>query len=72
MAGASDFKFGAQLGFVKAYHKIARRRKGGRGPGLQELPKICGFPFSIYTMAEAEEFKFGAQFGSTPGSNVGE
>jgi len=38
MAAASDFKFGAQLGFAKARHKIARRRKGGRGPGLGELP----------------------------------
>jgi len=33
-AGASDYKFGAQLGFAKAHHKITRRRKCGRGPGL--------------------------------------
>ena len=45
--GASDFKFGAQLGFAKAHHKITRRRKGGRGPGLGEFPKIWGFPFHI-------------------------
>jgi len=25
-AVASDFKFGAQLGFAKAHHKISRRR----------------------------------------------
>jgi len=31
-ARASDFKFGAQLSFAKAHHKIPRRRKGGRGP----------------------------------------
>ena len=45
-AEASDFKFGAQLGFAKAHahHKITRRRKDGRGPGLEELPKIWGFP----------------------------
>jgi len=28
-AEASDFKFGMQLGFVKAHHKITRRRKVG-------------------------------------------
>jgi len=33
-AEASDFKFGTQLGFAKAYHKIPRRRKSGRGPVL--------------------------------------
>ena len=59
-AGASDFKFGAQLGFAKAHHKITRRRKGGGGPGLGELFKISGFPFNIYTVAEARDFKFGA------------
>ena len=62
-AGASDFKFGKQLGFVKAHHKITRRRKLGHGPGLGELPKIRGFPFNIYTMAEASDFKFGTQLG---------
>ena len=59
-AGASDFKFGAQLGFAKAHHKITRRKKGGRGPGLGELPKIWRFPFNIYIMAN---FKFGIQLG---------
>jgi len=34
MAEASDFKFGTQLGFAKAHHKIARRRKSGLGPVL--------------------------------------
>jgi len=46
---ASDFKFGMQLGFVKAHHKITRSRKGVHGPGLAELPKIWGFFFNIYT-----------------------
>ena len=63
MAGASDLKFGAQLGFARAHHNITRRRKGKHGPGLGELPKIWGFPFNIYTMAEAREFKFGTQLG---------
>jgi len=62
-AGASDFKFGAQLGFAKAHHKITRRRKGVRGPGLGELPNIRGFAFNIYTMAGASDFKFGTQLG---------
>jgi len=50
MARASDFRFGALLGFVKAHHKIIRRRKGGRGPGLGELPNIWGPP-SIFTQS---------------------
>ena len=62
-AGACDFKFGAQLVFAKAYHKIARRGKGGRGPGLKELPKILRLHFNIYKMAEARDFKFGTQLG---------
>ena len=49
-AEASDFKFGAQLGFAKAHHKITRRRKGGHGTGIGELPKIWGFP-SIFTQS---------------------
>jgi len=61
-AGSSDF-FGAQLGFAKTHHKITRRRKDGRGPGLGELLKIWGFPFNVYTMAEASDFKFGTQLG---------
>jgi len=60
-ARASDFKFGAQLGFAKDHHKITRRRKGRHGPWLGELPKMCGFPFNIYTVAEASDFKFGTQ-----------
>ena len=52
MAGAISFKFGKQLKFVKAHHKITRRRKGGHGPGLGALPKISGFPFNIYTMVK--------------------
>jgi len=47
-ARASDFRFGALLGFVKAHHKIIRRRKGGRGHGLGAFPKIWGSP-SVFT-----------------------
>jgi len=39
-AGASDFKFGIQLGFSKAHHKITPRGKSGHGLRLGELPKI--------------------------------
>jgi len=39
-AEASDFRFGTQLGFAKALHKITRRRKDGHGPGLGVFPKI--------------------------------
>jgi len=62
-AGNIDVKFGMPLGFAEAHHKITRRRKAGHGPGLVELPKMWGFPFNIYTMAEASDFKFGTQFG---------
>ena len=34
------FKFDAPLEFAMAHHKITRRRKGGQGPGMVELPKI--------------------------------
>jgi len=44
MAEASEFIFGAQLGFAKAHHKITPRGKSGRGPGLGELPKFFGPP----------------------------
>ena len=59
---ASDFKFGAQLGFAEPRHKITRRKKGGRGTGLGKLPKMWGSP-SIFTVADASDFKFGAQLG---------
>jgi len=42
--GASDFKFGTQLEFAKAHHKITRRRKDNHGPKLEVLPKMWGFP----------------------------
>jgi len=61
-AGASDFEFGAQLGFAKSHHKITRRKISGRGPELVELQNL-GFPFNIYTLAEASDFKFGTQLG---------
>jgi len=37
MAEGSDFKFGTQLGFVKAHHKITHIGKSGHGFGLGEL-----------------------------------
>jgi len=53
--GASDFKFGVQLGFAKAHHKITCRSKDGCNPRLGELPKLWGFPFNIYTVAEVSD-----------------
>jgi len=61
MAEASEFKFGVQLGFAKAHHKITPRGKSGRGPGLLELSKMLGFPFNISATAEASDFKFSMQ-----------
>jgi len=62
-AEASDFKFGMQLGFADAHHKIPPSRIRGRGPLLGELTKIWGFPYNIYAMAESIDFNFGTQFG---------
>jgi len=49
-AGASDFKFGMQLGFAKTHDKIIRRKNGRHGPGPGDLPKIWGF-LSIFTQS---------------------
>ena len=49
------------MGFAKAYHKIPPRRKSGRGHGLEELPKILGFPFNISATTEVSDFKIGRQ-----------
>jgi len=61
MTEGSDFEIGNLVGFAKVHHKILPRRKRGLGPGLGELPKIWGFPFNIYAMAESIDFKFGTQ-----------
>ena len=50
MAETSDFKFGTQLGFAKAHHKIKPIGNSGHGFGLGELPKILQFHVNIYTM----------------------
>jgi len=42
MAEASDFKFGIQLGFAKAHHKITPGGKSGGSHELGELLKILG------------------------------
>jgi len=47
MAEASDFKFGTQLGFAKAYYKITPRGKSGGSLLLLELTKILGFPIIL-------------------------
>jgi len=72
-AGASEFQFA----FARTHRKITCRRKGGHGPGLGELLKIWGF-LSIFTMAEASDFKFITQLGfakahhkTTPRGKVG-
>jgi len=54
---ASDFKFGAQLGFAKA-HKSTPIGKIKRDLGLGELPKILGFSYNISAMAGASDFIF--------------
>ena len=59
MTEASDFKFGMQQEFAKAHDQNSTRRKIGRGPGLVDLPKMCGFPFNISVTAEANDFKSG-------------
>jgi len=51
MVEASDFKFGTQLGFAKAHHKITPIGKIGGGLGLGELVKILGFTYNITATA---------------------
>jgi len=58
MAEASDFKFGTQLEFAKAHHKITPIGETGHGHVLGKLPKLLRFHFNIYTMTEARDFKF--------------
>jgi len=59
-AEASDFKFGARLGFAKDNHIITRRRK--RDVALDwGVSQYMGFSFNIHIMAEASDFKFGTQ-----------
>jgi len=48
MAEASDLKFGTQLGFAKAHHKITPKEKCA-WPG--EAPKYLGFFFNISATA---------------------
>jgi len=59
MAKDSEFKFGIQLGFAKAHHKITPIEKSGCGLGLADLPKILGFPYNISATAAASNFKIG-------------
>ena len=40
MTKACNFKFGTQLGYPKAQHKIAQRATSGCGLGLGKLPNI--------------------------------
>jgi len=47
-AGASDFKFGEQLGFAKAHHNIMREERVGVALGWGSSPKFEGSP-SIFT-----------------------
>ena len=59
MAEASDFKFGTQLGFAKAHHKITPMEKSGCGLGLGELRIFWEFSYNISATAEASNFKVG-------------
>ena len=62
MAGASDFKFGAKLGFIKARHKITQK-KGWVWPWARAASQNLGVPFQYLQMDEAIDFKCGTQLG---------
>ena len=79
MAEASDFKFGTQLGFAHAHHKITPRGKRA-WPWAKGAPQNFGVPHNISATAGAGsgDFKFGTQLGfakthhkSTPRGKVG-
>jgi len=65
MAEASDFKFGTQLGFVKAHHKIIPIGKSRHGLGLGELPNNFVVPLQYLHngWSSWRDFKFGTQLG---------
>ena len=62
MAKASDFKFGTQIGFAKAHHKITPRGKVGVALA-RGAPQNFGVFYNISAMAGARDFKFGTQLG---------
>jgi len=70
-AEAIDFKFGKQLRFAKAHHKITPRGKSIGSLGLGQLPNILGFPYNISAMAGASDFKFIVQLGRKGGHGPG-
>ena len=41
---ANDFKFGLQLGFAKAHHKITPKEKSECGPEVGRSPKLGASP----------------------------
>jgi len=53
-AEASDFKFGIQLGFAKAHHKIT---PGGKWvwPWARGAPKNFGIPFNFFATERAQK-----------------
>jgi len=55
---ASGFKFGMPLGFAKAHHKIARRRKVSVALGEGSYPNL-GFSFNKPSMTKGSDFKIG-------------
>jgi len=57
---ASDLKFGTQLGFAKAHHKIPLKEKEA-WPWSRGAPRNLGFPFNISATVVASFFKFGTQ-----------
>jgi len=50
-AEASDFKFGTQLGFAKAYHKITPREKSGVALGYRGALQNFGVPYNGWGLA---------------------
>jgi len=60
---ASDFKFGTQLKFAKAHHKMTPKEKIEVGLGLKELSNILRFPYNISAKVGASDFKFGMRLG---------
>jgi len=76
--GLTTSNFASRWSLPRPITKITRRKKGGHGPGLGEIPNIWGFSFNIYIMAEASDFEFGTQLGlakahhkTTPRRKVG-
>jgi len=76
--GLATINLARSLGLPRPIEKLLAEKKAAVVMGHGSSPKIWGFPFNIYTVGEASDYKFGTQLGfikahhkTTPRRNVG-